>query len=78
MFVRLNGIKDVIDFVGIVSKYECDVNVQTGKTVVDGKSLMGMFMLNYPQRLNCSIIDHKDEAELLKSELELRGYQIER
>lgn len=76
MFVQINTIKQVIDFVGIASKYKGDINIEYGRTMVDGKSLMGMFMLNYPQRISCTIVNSFNEEDVFKGELKLRGYQV--
>ena len=76
MYIQLNTIKQVINFVEISNKYDCDINVEVGRTVVDGKSIMGMFLLNYPQKVKCSILDKKDEEDLFWGELSIRGFTL--
>ena len=44
--ISLNSINDVKEFVNIVSKYEFDVDLISGRYVVDAKSIMGIFSLN--------------------------------
>lgn len=44
--IMLNSINDVKDFVNIVSKYEFDTDLISGRYVVDAKSIMGIFSLN--------------------------------
>ena len=44
--IRLSTIADVRDFVNIVAKSDIDVDLQSGRYVVDGKSIMGIFSLD--------------------------------
>ncbi len=44
--IMLNTISDVRDFVNIVASYDGDVDLISGRYVVDGKSIMGIFSLN--------------------------------
>lgn len=44
--IRLSTIADVRDFVNIVAAYDGDIDLISGRYVVDGKSIMGIFSLN--------------------------------
>ena len=44
--IMLSSINDVKDFVNIVSKYDFDVDLVSGRYVVDAKSIMGIFSLD--------------------------------
>ncbi len=44
--IILNSINDVKEFVNIVSKYDFDIDLTSGRYVVDAKSIMGIFSLN--------------------------------
>lgn len=44
--ILLNSINDVKDFVNIVSRYDFDIDLTSGRYVVDAKSIMGIFSLN--------------------------------
>ena len=44
--IMLNTINDVKNFVNIVSKYEFEVDLTSGRYVVDAKSIMGIFSLD--------------------------------
>lgn len=44
--IRLSTIADVRDFVNIVSGTDIDVDLSSGRYVVDGKSIMGIFSLD--------------------------------
>ena len=41
--IRLSTIADVRDFVNIVSKSDIDIDLASGRYLVDGKSIMGIF-----------------------------------
>ena len=59
----LSSINDVKDFVNIVSKYDFDVDLTSGRYVVDAKSIMGIFSLDIskPIDLNIHNADNLDE-----------------
>ncbi|CDZ24507.1 hypothetical protein CCDG5_1393 [[Clostridium] cellulosi] len=44
--IMLNTINDVKNFVNIVSKYEFEVDLTSGRYVIDAKSIMGIFSLD--------------------------------
>ena len=44
--MMLSSINDVKDFVNIVSRYDFDVDLTSGRYVVDAKSIMGIFSLD--------------------------------
>ena len=44
--IRLSTIADVRDFVNIVSATDIDVDLSSGRYIVDGKSIMGIFSLD--------------------------------
>lgn len=57
--IILNSINDVKEFVNIVSKYDFDIDLTSGRYVVDAKSIMGIFSLALNQP-----IDFTYEGEL--------------
>lgn len=52
--IMLNTINDVKNFVNIVSKYDFEVDLSSGRYVIDAKSIMGIFSLDLskPIKLN--------------------------
>lgn len=44
--IRLSSIEAVRDFVEIVRKYDTEVDLSSGRYVVDAKSIMGIFSLD--------------------------------
>ncbi|MCL2838070.1 MAG: HPr family phosphocarrier protein [Oscillospiraceae bacterium] len=65
--VTLGSINDVKDFVNAVSKYEHDVDLTSGRYVVDAKSIMGIFSLDLSKPIKVEI--HGDTADTLVAEL---------
>ena len=44
--ILLESINDVKEFVSIVTRYEFDIDLISGRYIVDAKSIMGIFSLN--------------------------------
>lgn len=65
--LMLNSINDVKDFVNIVSKYDFDVDLTSGRYVVDAKSIMGIFSLNLSKPIKVEV--HSDNCEAFMNEL---------
>jgi len=66
--VRIASIQDVRDFVNIVTKYNTDVDLISGRYIVDAKSIMGIFSLDLlnPITLNA----HSDDCDQMFADLE--------
>lgn len=61
--IKLTSIKDVQDFVNAVGKFSGDVDLQSGRYIVDAKSIMGIFSLDLLSPIEMTI--HSDGAEEL-------------
>ena len=58
--MMLSSINDVKDFVNIVSRYDFDVDLTSGRYVVDAKSIMGIFSLDLSKPIFVEV--HSDDA----------------
>ncbi len=65
--VSLASINDVKSFVNIVTKYDFDVDLISGRYVVDAKSIMGIFSLDLSQPIDVEI--QSDDSEALIAEI---------
>lgn len=65
--VLLSSINDVKDFVNIVSKYDADIDLTSGRYVVDAKSIMGIFSLDLSKPIKLET--QGDESDKLQEEL---------
>ena len=65
--IMLGSINDVKNFVNIVSKYDFDVDLTSGRYVVDAKSIMGIFSLDLSKSIKVEV--HDENASALVEEL---------
>lgn len=65
--ILLSSINDVKTFVNIVGKYEYDIDLTSGRYIVDAKSIMGIFSLDLSKPIKIEI--HSDDAHDLCDEL---------
>lgn len=63
--IRLSTIAEVRDFVNIVTAFDGDVDLVSGKYTVDGKSIMGIFSLDLLDPITVNVED-KDADELFE------------
>jgi phosphotransferase system HPr-like phosphotransfer protein len=61
LHIKLNNIESVKKFVEIANGLESDILVKSGRYVVDGKSIMGLFSLNLLEVLDVEIIEKEYE-----------------
>ena len=59
--VQFKSITDVKDFVHTVNSYPYDVDLSSGRYVVDAKSIMGIFSLELQRPINIEI--HTDNCD---------------
>ena len=58
-YIMLGTINDVKEFVNIVSQYDFDVDLSSGKYVVNAKSIMGIFSLDLTRKIKLQV--HTDD-----------------
>lgn len=58
--IAINTINDVKNFVNIVTKYDYDVDIISGRYAIDAKSIMGIFSLDLSKELTLNI--HSDSC----------------
>ena len=66
--IRLNTIPQVQNFVNTITRFTSDVDLSSGRYVVDAKSIMGIFSLNLmqPVNLTASGVDEEEIIEAIK------------
>lgn len=65
--IALKTINDVKDFVNIANKYDFDVDLSTGRYVVDAKSIMGIFSLDLSKSIKVEV--YSDDCEDFLAEI---------
>ena len=65
--IKLSSIEDVRKFVDIVSKYDIDIVLSSGRYIVDAKSIMGIFSLDLLKPIKLTA--HSDNTDELFAEI---------
>ena len=73
--IKLVTPEDITDFVNMCSKYECDVNIYDGSTVVDAKSIIGVFSIQQGKVVEVQAITH-DENVVVDFMKNIRKYEV--
>lgn len=61
--MMLSSINDVKDFVNNVSRYDFDVDLTSGRYVVDAKSIMGIFSLDLSKPILVEVHSDSEVAD---------------
>ncbi|MGN0372028.1 MAG: HPr family phosphocarrier protein [Enterocloster sp.] len=67
MWLKFEHADQIINFVRIMSRYDCDADVKCGSRVVDAKSIVGV--LSLAKSKTVELILHSEECEKLMEEL---------
>ena len=65
--IKLSSIEDVRKFVDIVSKYDIDIDLSSGRYIVDAKSILGIFSLDLLKPIKLTA--HSDNTDELFAEI---------
>ena len=66
--IKLSTIEDVRSFVTVLAKYTVDLDLQSGRYIVDARSLMGIFSLDLLKPIDFVI--HSDDDSIVGAVLE--------
>ena len=66
--IRLSSIEAVRDFVEIVRKYDSEIDLSSGRYVVDAKSIMGIFSLDLMNPITLTV--HCDNCDDIMESLQ--------
>lgn len=72
--VSLTNIDTVKSFVNIVTKIDADIDLASGRFVVDAKSILGIFSIDLSQPIELRI--HADETEADEILRKLKDYLV--
>ena len=67
--IRLSTVADVRDFVNILAKTDIEIDLASGRYVVDGKSIMGIFSLDLLSPI--TLTAHSDDTDDLFADIAL-------
>ena len=71
--IMLHSINDVKSFVNTVNKYDFDVDLTSGRYVVDAKSIMGIFSLDLSKPIKVEVFT-EEPGEFMN---EMKAFIIE-
>ena len=60
--IMLKSINDVKDFVNISNKYDFDIDLTSGRYIVDAKSIMGIFSLDISKAIKVEVRSDNSDA----------------
>ena len=66
-FIKLSTIEDIRKFVEIVTRQDYDIDLSSGRYVVDAKSIMVIFSLDLMNKIE--VTAHTENPDLLKGAL---------
>lgn len=67
--IYIDSVEKVKEFINIVSKVDAILDVVSGRYVVDGKSIMGLFSLDLSKEITLKIHAEEKEIKLLETKL---------
>ena len=67
MTVRLSSIEDIRSFVSAVITFDYEIDLCSGRYVIDAKSIMGIFSLDLMSPIE--LVAHTDDADELVEKL---------
>ena len=65
--IKLSTIEDVRDFVNAASRYTYEIDLSSGRYIVDAKSIMGIFSLDLMNPIELTV--HSDEPDGFLNEI---------
>ncbi|AUS97642.1 serine kinase [Clostridium thermosuccinogenes] len=65
--ILLKSINEVKDFVNAANRYDFDIDLTSGRYVVDAKSIMGIFSLDLSKPIKVEV--HSDNCEKFCEEI---------
>lgn len=67
--IKLTVVTDVQELVKIVTAFNGDVDLRSGRYLVDAKSIMGIFSLDLSKPIDV-IVDNEEDADILFEKLD--------
>jgi phosphotransferase system HPr-like phosphotransfer protein len=68
--IYLNSFDKIKNFVDITNQLDCDIDLVSGRYVIDAKSIMGIFSLDLSKPIEIKIMNSKGDTKDFPKELE--------
>ena len=72
--VSLDSIDKVKNFVNVLTRFDCDFDLISGRYIIDGKSILGIFSLDLSKPIDLAI--HADDDQLEEVLAALEPYKV--
>lgn len=73
--IKLSTPEMVADFINVCSRYECDINLYDGRSVIDAKSLIGVFAISQGKAVYVRAIS-SNENVILSFINDMKKYEV--
>lgn len=71
MKLFLNNFSDIQDFTHAAARCACDIELKSGKYIVDAKSILGIFSLDLSKPVELIINGHDEQFESVAKQFEV-------
>ena len=73
--IKLSTPETVCDFINVCSKYECDINLYDGRSVIDAKSIVGVFAIAQGKSIEVQAIT-ADESVISRFIDDMKKFEV--
>lgn len=71
--INLNKVEDIKKFINVVNTFESDIDISSGRILLDAKSIMALYSLDLSKDIN--VISHAStEDEIQRFEAEMKNF----
>ncbi|MCQ2442904.1 MAG: HPr family phosphocarrier protein [Oscillospiraceae bacterium] len=74
--VSLNSINMVKQFIDVTTVQDCEIDVLSGRYVVDGKSIMALFSIDLNRPVNVRFHGSEEESQQFLAQAQAEGLTI--
>ena len=67
--ISLSSINDVKNFVNAAGKQMCDIDIESGRYVIDAKSIMGIFSIDLTKPVTVNVDGTDEEYDKFREEV---------
>lgn len=73
--IKLSTPEMVCDFINVCSKYDCDINLYDGRSVIDAKSIVGVFAIAQGKEIEVQAIS-SDKSVISSFIEDMRKFEV--
>ena len=73
--IRLLTPDSIAEFVKICCKYSCDINIYDGRSVIDAKSIVGVFTISQGKEVEVEV-NSVDENDVVGSLNDMKRFEV--